>query len=279
MKIHILNETGNKTGEMNSNIFETPMRIDIAQKLSEIERFEERQPYSPFYLSGLQTSASGNVKHNRHTWKTDRGKGFSRFPKKRMSDKGDRFVWVGAVAPGTKGGRRAHPPMILRAPSKINKKEKLFAIKSAIAMTGSLEMLKKKYSSLQNENIKINLPLVFEDKIISLKSKDFFDKMEKILGENLISLAIQRKEVRAGRGKMRNRKYKSNAGMILVVSSKQDFKVSGIEVVKAKNLRVRDLFENGARLTAFTESALKELEERLSGKSRQVENKTKEKKE
>jgi hypothetical protein len=38
-------------------------------------------------MAGLQTSASGNVKHNRHVWKTDRGRGLSRYPKKRMSDK------------------------------------------------------------------------------------------------------------------------------------------------------------------------------------------------
>ena len=143
-KIQILDANGNKTKEIASNIFDGQIRGDIVQKIVEIERLAEKQPYAPFYLSGLQTSASGNVKHNRHVWKTDRGRGLSRYPKKRMSDKGSHFVWVAAVAPGVRGGRRAHPPEILRRTLKINRKEKTLGLLSALAMAASIEELKKK---------------------------------------------------------------------------------------------------------------------------------------
>ena len=44
--------------------------------------------------------------------------------------------WVGAFAPGTVGGRRAHPPKSEKIWSKkINKKENAKAIRSAISAT------------------------------------------------------------------------------------------------------------------------------------------------
>ena len=195
-KLQILDLSGSKKAEIATELFDAPIREDIVQKIVEVEK--EKQPYAPFLWAGMQTSASGNVKHNRHVWKTDRGKGMSRMPKKRMSDKGDRFVWVGAVSPDTRKGRRAHPPKVLRKELKINKKEKIFALKSALAMVASLEMIKKKYSSLQNSDIKIKLPLIVDEKIVSLKAKEFFESLNKILGENVFQIAIQKKEVRAG---------------------------------------------------------------------------------
>ena len=112
MKIQIYDSSGNKEREISSDIFDAPIRNDIIQKIVEIERLDERQPWAPFLWAGMQTSASGNVKHNRHVWKTDRGKGMSRFPKKRMSDKGDRFQWTGAVSPETRAMDKISPVII-----------------------------------------------------------------------------------------------------------------------------------------------------------------------
>jgi large subunit ribosomal protein L4e len=263
-KINILDLSGSKKSELNTSIFDYPLREDIVQKIVEIEKNEEKQPYAPFRWAGMETSASGNVKHNRHVWKTDRGKGMSRMPKKRMSDKGDRFVWVGAVSPDTRGGRRAHPPKVERKELKINKKERVMGLKSALAMLSSVELIKKKYSSLQNVEIKINLPLVVEDKIINLKSGEFFEKLVNILGENLFNIAVQNKRIRAGIGKRRNRKYKKNSGMLIVLGKNQDKKISGIDVKKVSEIKLYDLWDNGTRLVMFTEQAIKDLETKLS---------------
>jgi len=265
-KIHVLDSSGSKKSEINTNIFDAPLRQDLVQKIVELEKLEEKQPYAPFLWAGMQTSASGNVKHNRHTWKTDRGRGFSRFPKKRMSDKGDRFVWIGAVSPDTRKGRRAHPPKVARKDRKINKKEQLFAFKSGLAMLSSLELMKKKYSSLQNANLKLNLPLVVEDKFVNLKTSELFEKLQKILGDEVFSVALQDKKVRAGIGKMRNRKYKQNAGMVLITGNKQDKKINGFDVLKAKEVKLMDIWDNGSRLVLFTEEAIRDLENKLSGK-------------
>lgn len=271
-KINVLNLNGEKTRDIATDIFLGNIRKDIVQRIVEIEKLEEKQLYAPSEWAGMQTSAHGNVKHNRHVWKTDRGKGLSRYPKKRMSDKGERFVWVAAVIPGVRGGRRAHPPKLIRAVSKINKKERRFGFLSGLAMISSLEEIKKKYSTLAEKeikNMKIALPLVIDSKILTLKTKEFFAFLEKVLGKDLFDLALQEKTIRAGRGKMRNRRYKKNAGMIFVIGNKESKKIPGIEVEHVKDLKLSDIADNGARITMFTEEAVKDLDNKLNGNSKE----------
>jgi len=272
-KLQILDINGNKIGEMTSDIFDGQIRLDIIQKIVETEK--ERQLYAPFLWAGMNSSASGNVKHNRHVWKTDRGKGMGRFPKKRMSDKGDRFVWVGAIIPGVRGGRRAHPPKLLRADLKINKKEQIFGMLSALALISSQEEIKKKYARLNGAGFKFNLPLVVDEKMLKLKSKEFFGALNKILGDDAFEIAVQKKAVRAGKGKMRGRTYKKNAGILFIVGNNQDIKISGIDTIKARDLKMIDIAANGARLALFTEQAIKDLESRIKGKNEKAEIKPK----
>ncbi len=268
-KLQVLDIKGNKTKEIESQIFDGPVRRDIVQKIVEIERLAERQANSPFYLAGMQTSASGNVKHNRHVWKTDRGRGLSRYPKKRMSDKGSNFVWVAAVAPGVRGGRRAHPPKIERKYLKINRKEKTLGFLSALSMVASFEELKQKYQSIsemKNSEFKAKLPIVLEEKALSLKSKEIFKLIESIIGKELMNVAIQTKETRPGRGKMRGRRYKKNAGLLVITANDQEKKMNGIDIKKVKDLKLKDLASQGARLAIFTEESIKELEKKVGQK-------------
>jgi len=264
-KLQVFDVNGNKAKEITSNAFDSPIRTDIVQKIVETEK--KWQPYAPFWKAGLQTSASGNVKHNRHTWKTDRGKGLSRYPKKRMSDKGERFVWVAAAIPGVRGGRRAHPPKVISKELKINKKERQFGFVSALAMIASSDLIKKKYQTInaQAQNINVKFPFVVESKLLSLKTGQIIESIKKILGEPLFAVAVQKKSIRAGIGKMRSRRYKFNAGMLLVIGDKQDKKINGIEVKKVKEVKITDLADNGARLVMFTEDAVKDMETRISG--------------
>jgi len=260
-KIQILDINGKKAKEIDTVLFEGEIRQDIIQKIAEVQK--HGQPYAPSYLAGNQTSASGNVLHTRHDWKSDRGKGISRVPKKRMSDKGERFTWVGAVIPGTRGGRRAHPPKILSRIKSINKKEMKKGFLSALAMVASEKLVKEKYSRFDETNTKINLPVVLETKMLSLKTKDFLTSLKSILGE-YFNIALQEKSIRPGIAGMRNRKYKKTGGMLLVIGNKEEKKFNGIDIISAKELKIGDLVSNGARLVLFTEQAIKDLEERVS---------------
>ena len=84
--------------------------------------------------------------------------------------------------------------------------------------------------------------------------------MKKILG-NLWEIAIQKRTVRAGKGKMRDRKYKKTSGMLLVIGDKENIKINGIDISKVSELNIFDLAKGGlGRLTVYTEEAIKQFE-------------------
>jgi len=275
MKIQILSVEGKKKAEIESAIFNRKIREDIIQRVVEAEK--RRQAFSPSPLAGKQASASGKTRHARRKWKSAAGKGISRIPRKTFWRRGTQFYWQGATISSARGGRRAHPPKILSMikEKKINKKERQFAFFSALAMTASVKEIRKKYKSLEDKEIKIKFPLIVEDKILELNTKDFFSALKKILDE-LLEIAIQKKSARAGKGKLRGRKYKKSAGLLLVIGKEKEKKIKGIEIMKADQISVSDLASNGARLTVYTEEAVKELTEKLTGKK--VEEKAKKKK-
>jgi len=277
MKAQILDISGKKTKEITTKLFEEPIREDIIFKIIETEKI--KQPWSHKLGAGMNNSASGKINHRRHVWRTSYGRGMSRVPRKVMWRRGTQFSWVGAIVPSTIGGRRAHGPKGIGKLKKINKKEFEKAFLSALTFTNSVEELKKKYSSLKNTEIRLSLPLIVEDKILELKTKDFFNSLKKILGESY-PVAIKKKTIRAGIGKLRSRKNKSNAGVLFVIGNKEEKKIKGIEVIKAKNLIVTNLAANGARLTIFSEKAIEDLEDSIfNKKTKEMKDKTKSKKE
>jgi len=272
MKIQILGLEGKKEGEIETPIFDEPCREDLIQKSVEVEK--KMQPYAPFYLAGKQASASGVIRHGRRKWKTACGRGISRVPRKIFWRRGTQFYWQGATVSGTKGGRRAHPPRILSMlnDKKINKKEKRKAFLSALALTASAEDIKKKYTSLEDKKIETKFPIVIDSKILNLKTKDFLKNL-KIILNNLSDIAIQEKCIRPGKGKHRGRKYKKSAGLLFVVGGKENKKVNLIEIKKVPQLRISDLASNGARLTAYTEEAVKELDNKFFKKEDKIKEK------
>nr|AJS12800.1 ribosomal protein L4/L1e [uncultured archaeon] len=264
MKAGVFNVDGKKTKEIElPKFFSEGIREDIVARVLEAKKI--KQPYAPSPMAGNQSSASGILSHRRHVWKSDRGKGLSRIPRKIFSRRGSQFNWEGATAPSTRGGRRAHPPKILKmlTRKKINKNEMSIALKSAIIATANPEKVSKKYFTLKDEKIK-NLPFVVESKTLGLKTKDFIKLLKNIFEENLFDLALKHKEVRSGKGKSRGRKYKQNAGMLLVIGNNEKTNLNITDIAKTGNLGVNDLANGGlGRLTIYTEEAIKELNERF----------------
>jgi large subunit ribosomal protein L4e len=179
-----------------------------------------------------------------------------------MTNKGSQFNWVGATVPSAVGGRRAHPPKVASMINtlKINKKELRIALCSALTATATQKIVEKKYSSLEKDKIK-QLPLVLESK--DIKIKDLLKGLKKILGDSF-NIAVKNKTIRAGKGKMRGRKYKSNAGLLVVVGKDEKFKSNRFDLVNVNKLGVVDLAKGGqGRLTLYTEKAINELGEKL----------------
>jgi large subunit ribosomal protein L4e len=89
------------------------------------------------------------------------------------------------------------------------------------------------------------------------KTKDTLSLFKKIFGD-LFNLILKHKEIRAGRGKSRGRKYKSNAGLLLITGKDEKAKIRGIEVRSLDDVEIADLYPLG-RLTLYTKKALVEL--------------------
>jgi len=264
MKANLLDVNGKKLRDIEMpKCFSKEVRKDIIAKI--IEAKKKRQPYGPSPVAGNQYSASGVLIHQRKVWKSQYGRGISRVPRKIMTAKGSQFNWVGATSPNTRGGRKVHSPKVISMinTNKINKKELKIALMSALSATTNPKEISERYARLKGTKIS-NLPLVVESKIITLKTKDLISSLKKVLGKELFDLALQKKEVRSGRGSRRGRKYKNNAGLLMIIGKDEKIKTTAFDVSNTKKVGVVDLASGGpGRLTLYTETAIKELGENL----------------
>lgn len=243
--------------------FSSKIRKDIVSKVLEAKR--SQQPYSPSLTAGKQHSASGKLVHRRKVWRSGYGRGMARVPRKIHSRRGSHFNWVGAEVSSTRGGRRSHPPKTIAMMSalKVNKKELEQAFRSALSATANKEEISQRYGNISDSDISAT-PFVVENKLMNLKTKELISGLKKILGEDLFSKIEKKRSVRAGKGKLRGRKHKTNAGLLLVTGEKEKMRSSVIEIKGANKLGVSDLARGGlGRMTVYTEEAIKELGERL----------------
>lgn len=261
MKTKIINKDGKEKGNIDfPQNFSARVREDILAKVFEAQKGIYAQSYGSMKGAGAGYSASGISKKRRHVWKGTYGKGISRIPRKIMSRHGSSFNWIGATVSNTRGGRRPHSPRSEKNPfKKINKKELLIAFNSAFAGTINPQYLEKKYGD------KVESGIIFESSVLDMKTKEFFSLLKQIFKNNF-EKTIKKKTIRKGKGKTRGRKYKSNAGLLFVVSSDEKMKRKGIEVVPVNELRISDLSPNGqpGRIACYTEKSIKEIGEKFN---------------
>ncbi len=264
MKANVLDINGNKLKEINlPNSFSEKIRKDIVEMILWIKRV--KQPYSPSLVAGKQHSASGKIRHRRHVWQTHYGRGMSRIPRKVMSRRGSQFNWEGAEISSARGGRRAHPPRVLSMikKRKVNKKELNIALNCVLSASANKKFVVKRYGKMDKKNLR-ELPIIVESKFTELKTKEILKLLKKILGENLFRIVVKNKSIRAGKGKLRGRKYKSNSGILFVVGEKERLKTNIFDVANIKNLSINDLAKGGlGRLVVYTEEAIKNLENKF----------------
>ncbi|MEK6757938.1 MAG: 50S ribosomal protein L4 [Nanoarchaeota archaeon] len=264
MKTQIMDIDGKSKGIIDlPKCFSGKIREDIVAKVLEAKK--NKQPYAPSPVAGKQHSASGILTHRRKVWKSQYGKGISRIPRKIFSRRGSQFNWVGAEISSTRGGRRAHPPKIISMINslKINKKELRVAFISAISATANEKLITEKYGKLSGKKLE-NIPVVIESKITEQKTKHILETLKKILGNDVFEVATKKRKIRSGKGKLRGRKYKSTAGVLVVVGKNEKLKTNQFDVATTHNLGIVDLANGGlGRLTVYTEKAIKELGEKF----------------
>jgi large subunit ribosomal protein L4e len=254
MNVHVYSAEGKQVKELElPNIFEEDFRPGIIKRAFLVARSARVQPWAPDERAGKKTSAE--------TW----GKGHGVARVRRVKGRRSPAAGRGAFAPFTTGGRRAHPPKTeKKLRERINKKERRLAIRSAIAATKDKKLVGSRGHVV--DKVK-ELPLVVVDDFEKInKSKQARGVLEKLgLWQDVERVAGSRK-IRAGRGKMRGRRYRRAVGPLLVISEDHGVRramrnLPGIDVIYVNNLNAEQLAPGGdpSRLTLWTESAIKKL--------------------
>jgi|APSaa5957512622_1039677.scaffolds.fasta_scaffold00063_4 large subunit ribosomal protein L4e len=241
--------------------FVEPVRPDLVKRAVEAIQSHKRQAYGADPEAGMRHSA--NVSKRRRKYRGCYGKGISRVPRKVMTRRGTQMNWTGAIAPGTVGGRRAHAPKAEKIwDKKINIKERRKAIRSALAATVIKEAVEER-----GHKVPKDFPFVLDNSFESLsKTKDVIQSLEKLGLKDEIERTSEKK-IRAGKGKLRGRKYITKKGPLLVVSKdcpllKSGINIPGVEVVKVNEVNAELLAPGAAvgRLTLYTEDSIKKLD-------------------
>lgn len=241
--------------------FEEDVRTDLIKRAVLAIMSHKRQGYGAYPEAGKRASAI--LSRRRHDYRGSYGYGISRVPRKIFSRRGTRMNWQAAFAPGTVGGRRAHPPKAEKIWwQDINKKERKKAIRSAIAATIHKELVVKRGHKIIGD-----YPFVIDSAIENIdKTKKVKEVLMKLgLGEELER--CEKRKIRAGKGKLRGRKYKKKKGPLFVVSKdckllKAASNIEGIDICEVKNINA-ELLAPGAvpgRLTLWSKGAIELLE-------------------
>ncbi len=256
MKAKIYDIKGNVKGEKElPAVFRTPYRPDVIKKAFLAFQSANRQPYGSDPLAGKRTSA--HYHGSRHRRFTMMNREMSRMP--RIHGKVGNLHFRGRFAPHAVKGRRAHPPKVGKIwELKMNKKEKLFAIRSALAATASLRLVKER------GHITMQSPIILESDIENVKkTKEVAALLALLLDEEM--QRCRKRKIRAGMGKMRNRRYRRKKGPLLIVSDDSLMKagrnIAGVDVVTPSTLDIGHLAPGAqaGRLLVVTDAALEEL--------------------
>ncbi len=260
MKADVLDINGKPVGTIDlPKIFEEPVREDLIRRAVLAQQSKRRQPYSPNEMAGKRTSAHYHGTRRQRYSMMNRE--MARAP--RLHGKTVPFLALTArFVPHAVKGRRAHPPLTEKVwEQKINKKERRKAVASALAATAVKELVLKRGHRI----VDVQIPIIVEDKLQELKkSKDVVEFLKKIGLEKELERISERK-VRAGKGKMRGRRYKTKVGPLFVVAqnglSKAVGNIAGCSVCRVEDLSAEHLAPGASagRLTIFTKGAIEKL--------------------
>jgi large subunit ribosomal protein L4e len=233
------------------SFFSSPLRVDLIRRVYLALSSSRLQPKGTDPLAGLRTTAES----------LGVGHGIARVARIKGGLRAARVVQ--AVK-----GRRAHPPRtekVIR--EEVNRKEKRKALLSALAATAVKNLVQGRGHVVPDRE----LPVVVTEELEKVSTT-------RALKEALIKLglwgdverACRNVRVRAGKGKMRGRRYKKPKSILIVVGENRGIAkaaraVPGVDVVRASDLSVMHLAPGGhpGRLTVFTTAAIRILEERL----------------
>lgn len=235
-------------------VFRAPIRPDIVSVIHNEIAKNKRQAYCVNVDAGHQTSAE--------SWGT--GRAVARIPRA----KGGGTHRSGQAAYGNmcRGGRMFAPTKTWRRwHRKVNVAQKRYAMCSAIAASGVPSLVMAKGHDVTGIQ---EVPLVVSDAVQSFnKTKEavVFLKINKAWND--VARVYATRRMRAGKGKLRNRRRVQKLGPLVVYDQDQGLtkafrNIPGVDVIQVDALNLLKLAPGGhvGRFCIWTESAFKKLD-------------------
>ncbi|KAJ6382071.1 hypothetical protein OIU77_030678 [Salix suchowensis] len=233
------------------DVMKASIRPDIVNFVHSNISKNSRQPYAVSKKAGHQTSAE--------SWGT--GRAVSRIP--RVSGGGTHRAGQGAFGNMCRGGRMFAPTKTWRRwHRKVNVNQKRYAVVSAIAASSIPSLVMARGHRVESVP---EMPLVISDSAESIEKTSTAIKVLKEIGAYPdAEKAKDSQAIRPGKGKMRNRRYISRKGPLIVYGTegaklvKAFRNIPGVEVANVERLNLLKLAPGGhlGRFVIWTKSAI-----------------------
>eukprot|EP00980_Cylindrotheca_fusiformis_P028618 scaffold22620_cov131-Cylindrotheca_fusiformis.AAC.13 len=253
--VSVFSLSGDKGGETTlPAVMTAPLRPDIVQFVHTNMNKNKRQAYAVSIRAGKQVSAS--------SWGT--GRAVARIP--RVGGGGTSRSGQGAFGNMCRGGRMFAPTKTWRKwHRKINTNQKRYAVASALAASAIPALVMARGHNIEEVP---EIPLVLDTSIeTTTKTSVAKDVLAAVGAYDDVEKAGDSKKIRAGKGKMRNRRYVMRRGPLVIYKSndgvEQAFRnLPGVELCCVDRLNLLQLAPGGhmGRFCVWSQAALEALD-------------------
>merc|ERR1712202_101558 len=253
--INVYSKTGEKVGTAKCPaVMKAPIRPNLVTEVHNDLAKNHRQPYAVKDIAGEQTSAE--------SWGT--GRAVARIP--RVRGGGTHRSGQAAFGNMCRGGRMYAPTKTWRRWHRpINQKQRRYAICSALAASAIPSLLMAR--GHQVDGIP-EVPVVCTNSIESLtKTKAAVALLKGLNAYDDVEKCQQSKQIRSGKGKMRNRRYVMRRGPLVIYNEdhgiKQAFRnLPGVDLISVDRLNLLKLSPGShlGRFCIWSEGAFQKLD-------------------
>ncbi|TNJ26532.1 Ribosomal protein L4 [Giardia muris] len=245
--VKVFSATGAPAGELpRPAVFSVPIRPDIISFVHTQLAKNNRTPYAVSRYAGVQCTA--------HSWGP--GRAVARLPRKHGG--------IGAYANFARGGHMAHPTSVNRRWCRcVNLNLRRYAVASALAASANAQLVEARGHRIGNVK---SIPCVVDVSDVK-KTKDAMGIIRAIGAAEDVERCKESRGIRAGRGKMRNRRYRMRRGPLLIHAGENiepAFRnIPGLDICHVSDMKLLELAPGShpGRLIIWTKGAFASLDQ------------------
>jgi large subunit ribosomal protein L4e len=235
-------------------VFKAPIRPDVVNLVHTHMAKNSRQAYAVSEKAGHQTSAE--------SWGT--GRAVARIP--RVGGGGTSRSGQGAFGNMCRGGRMFAPTKVWRRwHRKVSVNQRRYAVVSALAASALPALVFARGHKIDQVP---ELPMILADEVESVqKTKEAVEILRKIAAYADVERVKESRAIRAGQGKMRNRRFRQRRGPLVVYKENNGIvkafrNIPGVELVPVSALNLLTLAPGGhlGRFVIWTKGAFEQLD-------------------